>query len=264
MVTGMNRWLALAALALCFAAPVAQAKKKQAAGAAQTQTQTQTWTYDGPYGALRWDKLNPDWRVCATGKQQSPINIHKVRLNKSLPPLEFHYMSGPMKLVNDGHTVRVTPPDGSYLTVGGTRYDLVEFHFHHPGEEVIGGQLSDMSVQFVHRSAQGKTLIVAVEMNEGDANTILAGLWEQLPKTTGASGATKLMLNPDGLLPTDRGYWTYAGSLTEPPCTEGVQWYVLQQPITLSRWQLNAFAALFQRNDRPDQPAHSRRVYASE
>jgi carbonic anhydrase len=237
----------------------AQSATTQTAG-----TQAIPWTYDGRLGALRWDKLNPDWRVCANGKRQSPINIHKVRLDKTLPPIQFHYLSGTMKLINDGHTVRVTPPEGSYITIGGVRYDLVEFHFHHPGEEVIDNTLSDMSVQFVHRGTNGKTVILAVELNEGNANAILAGLWEQLPKSVGATGTTTIMLNPVGLIPTDRGYWSYTGSLTEPPCTEGVQWYVFQNPVSLSREQLNAFGALFKRNTRPEQLAHGRHVEASE
>ncbi len=230
----------------------------------QNEAATPAWTYDGPTGALHWDRLNPAWRVCGNGKQQSPINIYKVRLDKTLPPIQFHYLTGTMTLVNDGHTVRVTPPAGSYISIGGTRYDLVEFHFHHPGEEVINQDLSDMSIQFVHRSAEGKTVILAVELNEGNSNVILAGLWEKLPKTVGASGTTTVMLNPVGLFPADLGYWTYTGSLTEPPCTEGVQWYVLQNPVTLSREQLNAFAALFKRNTRPLQLTHGIHVKASE
>ncbi len=262
----MKRWWIAASVAVCMTAVMTATQAAYGAPKqhAQATPPPQGWTYDGPYGSLRWDKLNPAWRTCADGHQQSPVDIRKVRIQKNLPPVQFHYLSGPMKLVHDGHTVRVTPPAGSYLQVGNTRYDLVEFHFHHPGEEVIAGQLSDMSIHFVHRSADGKMAIVAVQLDEGNANTILAGLWEHLPKKLGASGETTVPLNPDGLLPANRAYWTYTGSLTEPPCTEGVQWYVLQQPITLSRWQLTAFAPMFPRNTRPAQPLHGRRIYTSQ
>lgn len=260
-----GRIAAIALVGLCvFETGVWAKHRKVSPTPAPIPASTPDWTYEGPTGALHWDRVNPAWRVCENGKQQSPIDIHKVRLDKTLPPIQFHYLTGTMKLVNDGHTVRVTPPADSYITLGGTRYDLVEFHFHHPGEEVIDDGLSDMSVQFVHRSASGKIVILAVELNEGNSNAILAGLWEKLPKTPGASGTTTVMLNPVGLFPADRGYWTYTGSLTEPPCTEGVQWYVLQNPVSLSREQLNAFAALFKRNTRPLQLTHGRRVLANE
>ena len=259
-------WIAAVALVgLCaLQTSVLAQQQNRSSTPASAAALAPSWTYEGPTGALHWDRLNPAWRVCENGKQQSPIDIHKVRLDKTLPPIQFHYLTGTMKLVNDGHTVRVTPPDGSYITLGGVRYNLVEFHFHHPGEEVINGDISDMSVQFVHRSADGKIVILAVELNEGNSNAILAGLWEKLPKTVGATGTSTLMLNPVGLFPADRGYWTYTGSLTEPPCTEGVQWYVLQNPVTLSREQLQAFAALFKRNTRTLQLTHGRHVKASE
>jgi carbonic anhydrase len=186
------------------------------------------------------------------------------RLSADAKPIEFHYISSSMTLSNTGHTVMVTPKPGSYIVADGVRYELVEFHFHHPGEETVNGKLSDMSVQFVHKSAEGKLAIVSVRLNEGNANVLLAGLWEHLPKTVGATDKMTQMLNPGALLPADRGYWAYDGSLTEPPCTEGVRWFVMEQVVEISRDQLRAFGALYKVNSRLLQDRHGRKIVASE
>lgn len=238
--------------------------QQPAATQAATEATGTVWGYDGRIGPDRWAKLDPAWRVCDTGKQQSPIDIHGARLNTKLPPVEFHYLSGSMTLTNNGHTVEVSAPRGSYILVGGVRYNLIQFHFHHPGEEAVRGNLPDMSLHLVHQSADGKIVVVAVRLNEGDPNAVLAGLWEHLPKTPGHSDTMSNMLSPAGLLPVDRGYWTYMGSLTAPPCTEGVRWIIFEQPVTLSREQLQAFGALYKRNTRPLQEAHGRHIQANE
>jgi carbonic anhydrase len=222
------------------------------------------WTYDGKQGPLNWGRLDPAYRACSEGKEQSPIDIRGAHLNKNLPAIEFHYIAGSMTLTNTGHTVQVTPPAGSYILVGGTRYDLVQFHFHHPGEEAVKGKLTDMSLHLVHKSADGKFAVVAVRLNEGNANTLLAALWEHLPKTVGATDKLTESMSPAGLLPADRGYWTYEGSLTAPPCTEGVRWFVLEEQVELSRNQLRSFGALYKVNSRMLQAAHGRKVEANE
>ena len=119
---------------------------------------------------------------------------------------------------------------GSYIVYGGVRYDLVQFHFHHPAEEPVKGKLSDMVVHLLHKSADGKVIVVAVRLAEdiGKPNAVLAALWPQLPAKVGATEKVTELVNPAGLLPADRGYWTYMGSLTTPPCTEGVRWFVFE------------------------------------
>jgi carbonic anhydrase len=231
------------------------------AGFAQTSAD---WTYEGIKGPLHWGKLDPAYEACSKGKEQSPIDIRGARLNKSLPPLEFHYLAGAMTLTNTGHTVQVTPPPGSYIVVGGTRYDLVQFHFHHPGEEAVKGKLPDMTLHLVHKSADGKYAVIAVRLNEGDPNAVLAALWQHLPKKTGETDKVTEEMSPAGLLPADRGYWTYEGSLTAPPCTEGVRWFVFEQEVDISRAQLRAFAALYKVNSRLIQDTHGRKIEASE
>jgi len=222
------------------------------------------WDYIGKRGTLEWGKLDPAYRACAQGHEQSPIDIRGARLDKALQPIEFHYVSGGMTLTNTGHTVQVTPPAGSYIVVGGVRYDLIQFHFHHPGEEAVKGKLPDMSLHLVHKSADGKIVVVAVRLNEGNGNAVLAGLWPHLPKTAGATDKMTDSMSPAGLLPTDRGYWTYEGSLSAPPCTEGVRWFVFEQQVEISRDQLRAFGALYKVNSRMLQAPRGRKIEASE
>jgi carbonic anhydrase len=232
-------------------------------GAAQT---TAHWDYYGKTGPLGWARLDPAYKACSQGHEQAPIDIRGAHLNKSLQPIEFHYMAGPVTLENTGNTVIVRVDPGSYIVAGGVRYDLQQFHFHHPGEEAVKGKLTDMSIHLVHKSADGKLAVIAVRLSEdrGFPNAILSTLWEHLPTTTGATDKITSVVNPGGLLPTDRGYWTYMGSLTAPPCTEGVRWFVLEQELSISRDQLRAFATLFKINSRPLQDPHGRRIEANE
>jgi carbonic anhydrase len=233
---------------------------------AQTTSTDTKWDYIGKYGPINWGKLDPAFKACSVGKEQSPVDIRNAKLNKALKPIEFHYIAGPVTLENNGHTVVVHPPKGSYIIADGVRYDLQQFHFHHPGEEAIKGKLSDMVVHLVHQSADGKIAVVAVRLVEdrGQPNALLSTLWSALPKAVGQTTKIDDQLNAGALLPADRGYWTYTGSLTAPPCTEGVKWFIFQQVMPLSREQLRAFAAIFPVNSRPLQDLHGRKVEASE
>ena len=224
------------------------------------------WDYYGKTGPLGWGKLDPAYRACSEGKEQSPIDIRGAHLNKTLQPIEFHYMATSLDLENNGETVIAHVKPGSYIVANGVRYDLQQFHFHHPSEEAVNGKLTDMSAHLVHKSADGKLAVIAVRLSEdrGDPNAVLSSLWEHLPTTPGATDKVTEMVNPGGLMPAGRGYWTYMGSLTTPPCTEGVRWFVFEQPLSISRSQLQAFARLYKVNSRPIQDTHGRRIEADE
>jgi carbonic anhydrase len=237
------------------------------AAVAQTAVPDSTpWDYEGKRGTLAWGKLDPAFKACSQGHEQSPIDIRGARLDKNLQPIEFHYMSGPVKLVNTGHTVRADVGPGSYIVANGVRYDLVEFHFHHPGEEAVKGKITDMDIHLVHKSAEGKIAVIAVRLiqERGEPNAVLATLWPHLPAKPGASEEVKEFVSPAGFLPSDQGYWTYMGSLTAPPCTEGVRWFVLEQEISISQDQFRRFAAIYRLNSRPLQDAHGRKILANE
>jgi carbonic anhydrase len=241
-----------------------------AATAAIAQTTPPTgapWDYEGKHGELAWGKLDPAYKACSQGHEQSPIDIRGAKLNKTLQPIEFHYMAGPVTLENTGHTVVVHVDPGSYIVAGGVRYDLVQFHFHHPGEEAVKGKIPDMDIHLVHKSADGKFAVIAIRLVESittPPNALLATLFPHLPTRVGATDKVTDMVNPGGFLPADRGYWTYEGSLTAPPCTEGVRWFIFEQDMTISRDQLRAFGALYKVNSRQLQDTHGRRIEADE
>jgi carbonic anhydrase len=224
------------------------------------------WSYRGRTGPMMWGKLSPAYRACSKGQQQSPVDIRRAHLDQSLKPIEFHYLGGPVTIENNGHTVEVQVNPGSYIVADGVRYNLIQVHFHHPSEHTVNGDLSDMEIHLVHRSADGKLAVLAVLLSENAdfPNATLATLWAHMPAQSGQNEKIADMVNPGGLIPKDRGYWTYTGSLTAPPCTEGVRWFVFEQPISISRSQYNAFANLYKMNSRPTQDLHGRRIEASE
>jgi carbonic anhydrase len=227
--------------------------------------QTSTWEYEGKHGALAWGK-NPANRACSQGHQQSPIDVRGARLSKGLQPIEFHYIAGPVTLENNGHTIVAHFDPGSSIVAGGVRYQLEWMEFHHPSEDAVKGKLVEFEVELVHKSADGKQAVVALRLKEdpGNPNAVLATLWPHLPKTAGATERVTDEVDAGGFLPADRGYWTYPGSITSPPCSEGVSWFLFQDELTLSRDQLRAFTAIFKLNSRPLQDLHGRRIAASE
>jgi carbonic anhydrase len=223
------------------------------------------WTYDGPAGAEHWSSLDPEYAACNAGREQSPIDIRNSR-KAELPALRFEYQSGPLKyLINNGYTIRVNyhdaPAAGSFLIVGGTRYQLTQLHFHHPSEEYINGKPNDMVLHLMHQASDGKIAGVAVLLKAGRANAPIQQIWEHMPKTEGKEmEVAGVELNPAGMLPQNFGYYTYMGSLTAPPCTEDVTWFVLKTPVDVSPEQIKAFAKLYPHDVRPLQPLNGRIV----
>ncbi len=224
------------------------------------------WSYEGATGNEHWSDLDPDYAAC-NGKEQSPIDIRDTQ-KAELPAIQFEYKSSPLKYVIDnGHTIRVNyhdiPGDGNFLIVGGKRYQLTQFHFHRPSEEYIQGKPYDMVVHLMHQSSDAKVAGVAVLLKAGSANATIQQIWEHMPKTEGQEEVAGLAVNPAGLLPHDTGYYTYMGSLTAPPCTEGVTWFVLKTPVEISPDEISAFAKLYPHDVRPIQPLNGRVVKES-
>jgi len=234
--------------------------------AALGAAQGTNWSYEGHAGPLVWGKLDPAYAACSKGHEQSPIDIRGAHLDKTLQPLRFHYIAGPMTLENTGRGIVAHVDHGSWMEAAGVRYELIELDFHHPSEHPVRGKLSDMEVDLVHRSADRKEAIVAVRLNEnrGAPNALLATLWDHLPKTAGATAKVMDMVSAGGLLPADPGYWTYIGSEVTPPCIEGVRWFVFEEDLSISRDQLRMFSSLFRMNTRPAQDAHGRKIEANE
>jgi carbonic anhydrase len=225
------------------------------------------WTYEGPTGAEHWGDLDPQYAACKDGKEQSPIDIRNPRKGQ-LPTLRFEYKSGPLKIINNGYTairVNYAPGNGNFLSVGDKRYELRQFHFHHPSEESVHGERYDMVIHLMHASSDSNVVGVAVLLKAGRANATVQRLWEHMPKTPGKEEVIAgVEVDPTGLLPRDSSYYTYMGSLTAPPCTEGVTWFVLRNPLSISADEIGAFAALYPHNTRPPQPLNGRVVKESQ
>jgi carbonic anhydrase len=223
------------------------------------------WSYEGARGPDHWGELDPDYAPCKHGRGQSPIDIRGEE-KADLPALRFEYKSGPLNIINNGYTaVRVDYLHSEdFLIVGDKRYELTQFHFHRPSEETIHGKQFEMVLHLMHKDGDGKVAGLAVLLQTGSANPEIQKLWKYMPKTPGElEQIAGVEINPANLLPHNTGYFTYAGSQTAPPCTEGVTWFVLKTPIEISREQIDAFAKFYPHDVRPAQPLNGRVIKES-
>ena len=220
------------------------------------------WSYGKHGGPAEWGELDKTFASCQLGKVQSPIDIRGAKA-ADLPPITFDYRPAPLKLIDNGHTIQVNYAPGSTIDVGGTRYELVQFHFHKPSEEKIDGKAHAMVAHLVHKGSDGALAVVAVLLDKGQDNATLHAIWSNLPKQKEKEIAAPATIDAAALLPAHKGYYTFAGSLTTPPCSEGVRWFVLKTPMTLAASELTAFAKLYPMNARPTQPLNGRAVEAT-
>ena len=214
------------------------------------------WGYGRHDGPAVWAELDSAFRACALGREQSPIDLAG-GVRADLPPVDFDYRPARVVVENTGRTIQATPDPGSGIVLDRARYVLQQFHFHHPGEHTVDGAEMCLEMHLVHRSERGAMAVVGVLFAEGAANAPLAPVWAAMPPEAGASSAS-VSLDLAALLPAGRETWRYSGSLTTPPCTEGVAWVVLTEPLTLSAAQIDAFAAVYPNNRRPVQPLGDR------
>jgi carbonic anhydrase len=233
----------------------------QGQGPAKTGTAV-PWSYSGERGPEHWASLSTDFAQCAAGRLQSPIDIRSVeRIPYS--PLVFRYRSQSLELVNDGYGVHLLVPPGSELRLRGDVYTLTEVHFHVPGEHRINGVGTSAEIHFIHRDARGRPVIVVVRVQAGRRfNSILARIAEYLPMVPGERVIqARVGVNPLFLLPSERDYFTYTGSLGTPPCSEPVLWFVLAHPLEIDTDLVHTIARATGANARPVQPLNGRPVY---
>lgn len=268
-MTGPSRLLAAAsvaalALAACTgagttppssaAAPTTTAPSASAGASAQPEAH---WSYEGADGPAHWGPLDPAYAACSIGTEQSPIDIAGAAKVDATSPTAAN-ASGPSTVVNNGHSVEAAAGPGSSMTVAGTSYALVRMHFHSPTETTVGGARAPVEPHFVHESADGRPAVLAMFVQVGPQNAA----WDAFVSAlfTPKGDRTEIKLDWSGLLPATFTTYRYAGSLTTPPCTEGVAWFASTVPILMGRAQIDAFTAAYYGNDRPVQPLNGRRI----
>lgn len=215
------------------------------------------WSYEGETGPAHWGELSADFKSCQLGLQQTPIDLTS-GVSGQVDSVSFDYTPLPLRIVHNGHTIQVNADPGCSCTIGTTRYELVQFHFHHPSEHLLDGKTFDMEVHFVHKSAAGALAVVGVFFKPGAHNAGLAPIFEQMPKSEGPEVKAPGRFDPAAFFPKSRGFFRYTGSLTTPPCSEGLTWTVFREPVEASHEQIRQFAALFVNNARPVQRRNSR------
>ena len=245
----MKSWMSLAACAAAFLA---------AGAAAQEAAHAPHWGYSGESGPERWAELEPGFASCGSGKNQSPVNLDDF-IDADLPKLVFDYKPGGYEVINNGHAIQVNYSPGSSITVDSTAFVLKQFHFHAPSENTIDGKSFPLEAHFVHADADGNLAVVALMFEAGDTNKLLDQVWPHVPLQEGGKQALTPPVAADALLSGNRDYYRYSGSLTTPPCSEGVRWLVMKQPAHASSGQLGVVPkAIGHANNRPVQPVGAR------
>jgi len=221
------------------------------------------WGYEGHGGPAHWAELEKENAVCGAGQRQSPIDIANAT-NAGLAPIAFDYRDAALEILNNGHTIQVNRGEGSSISVDGEKYELVQFHFHTPSENTVGGKPFDMELHLVHKNAQGRLAVVGIFMKAGAENVVLGKAWGHMPSHAGhTEQVASVSINPADLLPANRTYTGFNGSLTTPPCSEGVKWFVMQDAVEVSSAQVKQFAQVVGSNARPTQPLNGRFVLSA-
>jgi carbonic anhydrase len=218
------------------------------------------WGYEGHEGPAHWGDLAAEYASCKTGKSQSPINITGAKSAK-LADIKFSYQPSALDVVNNGHTIQVNYAAGSSINIGGKQYKLLQFHFHSPSEHTVDGKPYDMVAHLVHQAGDGQLSVIGVLMKKGKANAVIDAIWANLPRHAGDHKRSDTQINVAELLPASHGYYNYSGSLTTPPCSEGVNWIVLKTPVEVSAEQVAAVTNIFSTSVRPVQPLHGRSIH---
>jgi carbonic anhydrase len=263
--------MALAVLSSCSQAIGAGSQEPKPASTTKTVPTPETphWDYGAEHGPAEWGALCPEFSACGSGRSQSPIDI-SAATGATVPAIATAYAPAQLAIVhhehqadvvNNGHTVQVNYPEGSSLAVEGQTYGLLQYHFHSPSEHTLEGQHFPMEMHLVHKSADGQLAVIGVFIEEGAENAAFGPVWANLPKEKGVEVLLEhVEVDVDALLPKERTTYRYDGSLTTPPCAEGVKWFVLANPVALSSEQIAAFRAIVHDNNRPIQPLNGRKV----
>lgn len=217
------------------------------------------WSYNGPNGPENWGDLKPEFKMCKNGKKQSPIALNwKKPLGKSY--FQFGYNEAPLRVIDNGHTVQVNFDKGNWASIHGQKYELLQLHFHAQSEHTISGRRYPLEMHLVHKNQKGDLAVLGVMFVEGNFNPDLDKIWKHLPNKKGEEKTlADVKINPKDLLPVMMSHYHYTGSLTTPPCSEGVDWNVFNTPVPASSAQIGKFREFYANNARPIQPANDRK-----
>jgi carbonic anhydrase len=251
-------------------APQAAAPQVATQPAAAPASGDPLWHYEGAEGPANWGTLSPKFAACGSGRAQSPVDIVNASPIATAAPLKTAFPRAELKIshhehvadgINNGHTIQINYPGGDTLTIGRESYALVQYHFHNPSEHTVNGRRFPMEMHLVHKSAAGTLAVIGVFIEDGAHNAAFAPVWANLPKQKGQeTHYPSVKVDVDALLPANSSSYRYDGSLTTPPCSEGVKWVVMTAPVQLSASQIQAFTALIRDNNRPVQPLNGRRI----
>jgi carbonic anhydrase len=218
------------------------------------------WGYSGNEGPEHWGKLDPEYASCSEGKNQSPVNLTGM-IESDLPPITIKYRPGGDEILNNGHTIQVNYEPGSTITVDGHKFELKQFHFHSPSENTIEGHSYPMEAHFVHADREGNLAVIAIMFKAGEKNAELEKAWTHMPENAGEKRALPMSIDANILLPHDHDYYRFNGSLTTPPCSEGVWWLLMKYFDTASKEQIDKFSrTMHHPNNRPVQPVNARAI----
>ncbi|WP_312440297.1 carbonic anhydrase family protein [Janthinobacterium sp.] len=220
------------------------------------------WSYEGDSGPANWSKINVDWGKCSSGNRQSPIDIRD-GMKVELEQISFDYHPSSFNVVDNGHTVQVAVGSGNYITVQNRMFELQQFHFHRPSGDRINGKTYEMVVHLVHRDAEGRQAILALMLERGAPQATIQTVWNNLPLEKFDTMSPSILLDPMEMVPARRDYYTYMGSMEQPPCSENVLWLVMKQPVQASAAQMALFSRLYPLNARPLQPTNGRMIKES-
>lgn len=219
------------------------------------------WDYKGKYSPEHWGEMKEEYKLCSTGKMQTPINIDPTE-DINITPLEFSYITDATDVINNGHTVQVNIANGSSVIIDGRTYNLKQFHFHTPSENNIKGKEFALEAHFVHATDHGELAVVAVVFQEGEANPVIDKIWEKFPLKLNEKTPLELSTNEiKAIMPKNKDYYKFIGSLTTPPCSENVKWNVFKTSMTISKDQVKQFFDVFgHSNNRPLQDTNGRKI----
>ena len=224
--------------------------------------QNAEWSYEGATGPQNWGELDAAYELCSVGQAQSPVDISADAVTEeNIADLQIDYDNSLLDIVNNGYTLQIDYEAGSFITVNDKRYNLLQFHFHTPSEHALGGGLTEAEIHFVHSNpdAEGDLAVIGVLVQEGAENEALREVLANTPEE-GEEETVLELVEAEALLPESRLVYRYSGSLTTPPCSQGVAWNVMVEPVTMSAEQIETLSSIIGKSNRPVQPLSGRTI----